>query len=93
MTPQFYSEGNTIYMYSPIGGEGMTATDFTKMLNELKPNNNALTLRINSGGGSVFDGYTIFNSLKSSGLKIKYMGDKIHDFSFDIWNGFFFPNR
>jgi len=55
-----------IYIYEQIGadwfGEGIEAKNFVKELADLKVKN--INLRINSPGGSVFDGQTIYNAIK-----------------------------
>lgn len=62
-----------IWLYEIIGkdfwtDEGMTAKDFQKELSEIKAEK--IDLHINSPGGSVFDGNTIYNLLKSHKAKI-----------------------
>lgn len=47
----------------PWGGGGMTAEDFATALDEV-PRNRAIDLRINSAGGSVWDGQAIFTRLQ-----------------------------
>jgi ATP-dependent protease ClpP protease subunit len=55
-----------VFIYGDIGdswyGEGITAKQFVKDLNALDVD--SLTVRINSGGGSVPDGLAIFNALR-----------------------------
>lgn len=55
-----------IYIYEQIGedwfGEGVQAKNFVKELAGLKASK--INLRINSPGGSVFDGQTIYNAIK-----------------------------
>lgn len=60
-----------ILIYDQIGrdfwsGEGIAANDFAGLLNELDPNA-ALTVGINSPGGSVWDGLAIYNMLAARG--------------------------
>jgi ATP-dependent Clp endopeptidase proteolytic subunit ClpP len=51
-----------VHIYSEIGGFGVSAEAF---VNELKTiNAKRLNVRINSPGGSVFDGFAIFNALR-----------------------------
>lgn len=60
------NEGSAeVYIYDEIGGYGVTAKDFISQLRDVKAKN--VTVRINSPGGSVFDGLAIYNYLK--GLK------------------------
>jgi len=62
-----------IWIYEMIGedfwsGDGITAKDFQKELAEIKASE--IDLHINSPGGDVFDGNTIYNLLKSHSAKI-----------------------
>lgn len=60
-----------IYIYDVIGdywGEGVTAKQFVKELNALKVD--TIHLHINSPGGNVFDGSTIYNALRQHKAKI-----------------------
>lgn len=54
-----------VFIYDEIGGFGITAKDFISQMRSVKAKN--ITVRVNSGGGSVFDGLAIYNYLK--GLK------------------------
>lgn len=57
------SDAAEVMLYAEIGGWfGMTAEDFANDLAGVKAKN--LTLRINSPGGSVFEGLAIYNALK-----------------------------
>lgn len=51
-----------ISIYDDIGGSGVTASDFVRDIAAIKAT--AITLRINSGGGSVWDGVAIYNSIR-----------------------------
>lgn len=57
-----------IIIYDEIGesfwGDGISAKKFTEELNAIPDSVNLIELRINSPGGSVFEGYTIYNRLK-----------------------------
>ncbi len=57
------AQGAEIAIYDEVGAFGIPAKAF---LDELKalPTAADLTLRINSPGGSVFDGVAIYNALK-----------------------------
>ena len=52
----------TIYIYDEIGWFGVEAIDFVKDLNDIKAG--TIHIRINSPGGMVFDGTSIFNAIK-----------------------------
>ena len=64
------AKGNeaTVYIYDEIGWFGVEAAPFAKDLAEIKAD--TIHLRINSPGGSVFDGMAIYNSLKQHPAKI-----------------------
>lgn len=57
-----------IVIYAPIGAsfweESITAKQFSDELKKLPDNAKEITVRINSPGGDVFDGITIYNLLK-----------------------------
>lgn len=53
----------TIRVYGVIGDYGLSAMDFEEALNQ-HPQASSLKLRIHSDGGSVLEGYAIFNILK-----------------------------
>lgn len=52
-----------VMIFGEIGGCGVSAADFTSQLSAI-PEDNAITVRINSNGGSVTEGYAIYNALK-----------------------------
>lgn len=58
-----------ILIYGEIGKEGISAEFIQKQLAELK-DVDTINLVVNSPGGDVFEGYAIYNALKSSGKKI-----------------------
>ena len=67
------AEKAEIWIYEMIGkdfwsGEGLTAKDFQKELAEIKASQ--IDLHINSPGGDVFDGNTIYNLLKQHPAKV-----------------------
>lgn len=70
--------GVVIEMYGPIGRsmweDGVTASQVSEALKG--PESNA-TVRINSPGGSVFEGVAIYNLLKSSGKQIHVVVDGV----------------
>ena len=57
------SETLTIRVYGIIGDWGLSAIDFEEAINQY-PSAKNLKLRIHSDGGSVLEGYAIFNNLK-----------------------------
>lgn len=64
-----------ILIYGIVGGDsffsdGISAKDFQKQLKELPANTKHITLRLNSPGGSVFDGWSIYNLLKQHPAKV-----------------------
>lgn len=52
-----------VSIFGEIGGWGVSAADFTSQLSAI-PEGHAITVRINSQGGSVTEGYAIYNALK-----------------------------
>lgn len=56
---------NEIFLYGQIGTE-ITDTNFLSQLTPLK--DQEVNLRINSGGGEVFQGFTMYNALKRHSL-------------------------
>lgn len=54
-----------ILMYGYIGSEEVNANDFTQALKKLEATCTLINLRINSGGGSIFEGLAIFNAIKN----------------------------
>lgn len=63
-----------IIMYGVIGetwgGEGISAKNFSDELAKLPATVKNITLRINSPGGDVFDGITIYNRIKQHKAKV-----------------------
>jgi ATP-dependent Clp endopeptidase proteolytic subunit ClpP len=77
MNVQFKAKGNRgeIWLYDQIGedfwsGGGITAKTFQKELAALGKVD-TINLRINSPGGDVFDGFTIYNLLKQHAASIE----------------------
>jgi ATP-dependent protease ClpP protease subunit len=62
-----------VYLYSEIGFWGVTADEFVKDLNKVK--GDTIDLRINSEGGEVFDGITIFNALRNHAATVNVTVD------------------
>jgi len=56
------TEESTVYIYDEISWFGISAEQFVKDLNALK--SKIINIRINSPGGSVFDGTAVFNAIK-----------------------------
>lgn len=55
----------TIYIYDFIGEGGYSAKDFAQDLEDFKTNGaDKIELHVNSPGGSVFDGFAMYNNLK-----------------------------
>lgn len=69
-----------VYLYDEIGdsgwGDGTTARQFAQDLKDAGAVQN-IVLRVNSPGGSVFDGITIHNTLLAHGAKITAQVDGI----------------
>jgi ATP-dependent Clp endopeptidase proteolytic subunit ClpP len=57
-----------VLLYGEIGGFGISAADFINEVKGLK--SKSLTLRINSPGGSVFDGLAIYNYLRTLNVSV-----------------------
>ena len=65
MNIQMRGKTAEVLLYEDIGGWfGITADSFIKEIKQLK-DVSTINLRINSNGGNVFDGVTIYNYLKS----------------------------
>ena len=64
-----------IFIYSEIGWIGATAEEFVAELTEVTAEN--LNVRINSYGGSVFDGIAIYNALRSHPAHVTTQVDAI----------------
>jgi ATP-dependent protease ClpP protease subunit len=67
------SGASDVYLYSEIGFWGVTADDFVKDLSAVK--GDTINLRINSEGGEVFDGITIFNALRNHAATVNVTVD------------------
>ena len=69
---------NQIDIYGDIGesfwGESITASSVKDQLKEMKGD---VTVRINSGGGSVFEGFAMYNLLKAHDGKVTTINDGI----------------
>lgn len=63
-----------ILIYDEIGedfwGDGISSKSFTEELAKIPDSVNLIDVRINSPGGSVFEGYTIYNRLKQHKAEI-----------------------
>ena len=66
-----------VFIYGDIGGwmDGVSADEFARELKALKVTD--ITARINSGGGSVFEGQAIYNSLVNHPAKVNVVIDGI----------------
>lgn len=58
-----------IRLYGYIGSEEVNAAAFMNELKMLETKYTKCNLRINSGGGSVFEGLTIFNGIRNSSME------------------------
>ena len=65
------SNTTEILLYGYIGMDDVTAADFVKELRMLEKDFTYVNIRINSGGGSIFDGFTIFNAIRTSKAHIE----------------------
>lgn len=81
-TIQAKKEDNTkaeIVIYADIGpawwGDSVSAKSFSDELAKLPNTVSDITVRINSGGGDVFDGITIYNRLKQHKAKVTVIVD------------------
>lgn len=61
-----------IFLYDEIGGFGVNAKGFIDSVRQMNPKK--ITLRINSPGGSVFDGLAIYNFLKERDVTVQIDG-------------------
>ena len=64
-----------IFLYSDIGFWGSTAEDFAAELKDVTASE--IPVRINSSGGSVFDGIAIFNALRTHPARITTQVDSL----------------
>ena len=64
-----------IRIYDDIGWYGVTAKDFIAELDRV--NTDEILLRVNSPGGSVFDGFAIYNALKRHDAKVTVVVDGV----------------
>lgn len=68
-----------IVIYAPIGdswfGDSVTAKQFHEELKKMPDSTKEIELRINSPGGDVFEGITIYNRLKQHKAKVKVFVD------------------
>lgn len=55
-----------ILLYGYIGSDEVNANEFTQEFKKLEATCSLIKLRVNSGGGSVFEGLAIFNVIKQS---------------------------
>lgn len=59
-----------ILVYGYIGDEDVNSGEFVKELRALEKVSDKINVRINSGGGSVFEGIAIYNAMKNSKAEI-----------------------
>lgn len=55
-----------VLLYGFIDNYDVSAGDFVKELRSLEKDYSTINVRINSGGGSVFEGFAIYNAIKQS---------------------------
>jgi len=66
-------DATTIYIYDEISAWGVTAKDFIAELRKVSAK--TIHLRLNSPGGDVFDGITIYNALREHAATVKVQVD------------------
>lgn len=80
VTPLRAASSGTLWLYGDIGaswwGEGISASDFRKELEQLGAVS-AITLRINSNGGDVHEGLAMFNLLREHPASVTVKVDGI----------------
>ena len=66
------NNASEILIYGYIGDsiDGITASSFVKQLNEVAANSKVITLRINSTGGSIFEGLGIYSAIKNCSVPV-----------------------
>ena len=70
------SDGPTeIYIYDEIGYVGVSAKDFVQDLNKLK--DSEITLHLDTPGGDVYDGITIYNAIRDHRANITVVVDSM----------------
>lgn len=70
-------DGVTMLLYGDIDEWSVSAENVVKELSELEKTGKKITIRINSCGGSVFEGIAIYNAIKNSPADITIMVDGI----------------
>lgn len=65
----------TVFIMDEIGEWGVTASDFTRELRDIKTS--TIELHISSNGGSVFDGLAILNALRNHSATVNVVIDGI----------------
>jgi ATP-dependent protease ClpP protease subunit len=60
-----------IMLYGYIGSDQVKAADFVAELKRLETKYSTIKLRVNSGGGSIFEGLAIFNAIRQSTCTIE----------------------
>lgn len=71
------SDKTVVYIYDEIGsswwGESTSASDFVKLLSDIK--SSEIELHLNSPGGDIFDGFAIYNALKAHSATVTVIVD------------------
>jgi ATP-dependent Clp endopeptidase proteolytic subunit ClpP len=65
----------SVYIYDEIGYWGVTAADFVRDLNALDSSVKTIDVHLNSPGGEVYDGITIYNALKNHSATVTTIVD------------------
>ncbi len=69
---QVNSNTAEILMYGYIGSEDVNANDFAKEVQALEAKGcSKAIIKVNSGGGSIFEGLAIFNTIKNSSIEFE----------------------
>jgi ATP-dependent Clp protease protease subunit len=69
---QLNSNTAEILMYGYIGSDDVNANDFSREVKELEQKGYThAKLKVNSGGGSIFEGLAIFNTIKNSSIEFE----------------------
>lgn len=63
------SDNTVLELYNYIGEGGITASDLRRKMDRVRTS--MVTLRINSGGGDVFEGFAIYNDLRAYKKKVR----------------------
>ena len=59
-----------ILLYGYVNSDEVNAADFTRELKALEADNSTINVRVNSGGGSVFEGLAIYSAIRNSSATV-----------------------